>query len=85
MIFVPFQSFSTNHEKFYLEYKSEYENISNNLINLKTKTNKALFDYRNSKDGLNKVKNEECKIEKKQKLILEIQNKVFFNLENYRM
>ena len=48
VIVQPFNQFTTNYEKFYSEYNIEFGNISNNLITLKNKTNKALYDYKES-------------------------------------
>ena len=58
VIVQPFNQFTTNYEKFYSEYNIEFGNISNNLITLKNKTNKALYDYKESSKLLQKMKKE---------------------------
>ena len=76
IIVQPFSSFTSSYQKFYSEYTLEFDNISNNLIGLKNKTNKALYNYRESTKLLQKMLKEEDKVDinEKQRLILENKN-----------
>ena len=82
IIVEPFSLFTSSYEKFYSEFNIEFGNISNNLIGLKTKTNKALYNYRESTKLLQKIKKEGDNIDnnEKQRLLLENKN----NEEKYK-
>ena len=82
IIVEPFSLFTSSYEKFYSEFNIEFGNISNNLIGLKNKTNKALYNYRESTKLLQKIKKEGDNIDKneKQRLLLENKN----NEEKYK-
>ena len=54
----PFNTFTSDYKKFYSNFKIEFSNISNNLIGLKTKTNQALYNFRESTKLLQKLKKE---------------------------
>ena len=83
VIVQPFNQFTTNYEKFYSEYNIEFDNISNNLIKLKNKTNKALYDYKESSKLLQKMKkegNDNMDNNEMQRILIENQN----NEEKYK-
>ena len=83
VIVQPFNQFTTNYEKFYSEYNIEFDNISNNLITLKNKTNKALYDYKESSKLLQKMKkegNDNMDNNEMQRILIENQN----NEEKYK-
>ena len=83
IIVQPFNQFTTSYEKFYSEYDLEFGNISNNLISLKNKTNKALFNYKETTKLLQKMKKEGNDNEdnnEKQRLLIENKN----NEEKYK-
>ena len=72
----PFSIFTSSYQNFYSEFNTEFGNISNNIIGLKNKTNKALYNYRESNKLLQKIKKGEDKIDnnEKQRLLLENKN-----------
>ena len=76
IIVQPFNIFTSSYQNFSSEYSSEFDNISNNLIGLKNKTNKALYNFRESNKLLEKIKNEGDKIDinEKQRLLAENKN-----------
>ena len=78
----PFNVFTSDFQKFYSKYKEEFSNISNNLVGLKTKTNQALLNFRQSAKLLQKYKKDGENVDKeeKQKLIIENKN----NEEKYK-
>ena len=83
VIVQPFNQFTTNYEKFYSEYNIEFGNISNNLITLKNKTNKALYDYKESSKLLQKMKkegNDNMENNEMQRILIENKN----NEEKYK-
>ena len=83
IIVQPFNQFTTSYEKFYSEYDLEFGNISNNLITLKNKTNKALSNYKESTKLLQKMKKEgNDNIDNNEKQRLLIENKS--NEEKYK-
>ena len=63
IIFQPFNRFTSCSEQFYSNYHIEFGNISNNLIGLKKKTDKALYNYKISSKSLQKINKEGDKIE----------------------
>jgi hypothetical protein len=83
IIVQPFNQFTTSYEKFYSEYDLEFGNISNNLITLKNKTNKALSNYKETTKLLQKMKkegNDNVDNNEKQRLLIENKN----NEEKYK-
>ena len=78
----PFNTFTSDYKKFYSNFKIEFSNIANNLIGLKTKTNQALHNYRESTKLLQKLKKEGDKSDNNEKKRLTIENKK--NEEKYK-
>ena len=78
----PFNTFTLDYKKFYSNFKLEFSNIANNLIGLKTKTNQALQNFRDSTKLLQKIKKESDKIDNNEKQRLIIENKK--NEEKYK-
>ena len=83
IIFQPFSRFTSCSEQFYSNYHTEFGNISNNLIGLKKKTDKALYNYKVSSKSLKKINKEGQEIDPnlKQRLIIENKN----NEEKYKL
>lgn len=83
IIFLPFNRFTSSTQQFYSNYHTEFGNISNNLIGLKKKTDKALHNYRLSSKLLHKINKGEDKVDpnEKQRLIIENKN----NEEKYKL
>ena len=82
IIVKPFGQFTSCFQKFYSEYSTEFDNIYNNLISLKNKTNKALYAYKESTKLLQKIKQEKDTIDnnEQQRLLKENKN----NEERYK-
>ena len=82
IIVQPFNTFTSSYEKFYSEYNNQFGNISNNLIGLKKKTNKAMYNYRETTKLLQKIKKEGDKVDnnEKQRILNEHKN----NEERYK-
>ena len=78
----PFNSFTSDYKKFYSQFKLEFSNIANNLISLKTKTNQALFAFKESSKLLQKIKKDGDNIDSNEKQRLIIENKK--NEEKYK-
>ena len=82
IIVKPFFQFTSCYQKFYSEYNTEFGNIYNNLLTLKDKTNKALYNYKESTKLLQKIKEEGDSIDNNEKQRLLIENKN--NEEKYK-
>ena len=82
IVIKPFSNFTSEYKKFYSNYKIEFSNISTNLIGLKTKTNKALHNFRESTKLLQKIKKESGNNDNNEKQRLINENKK--NEEKYK-
>ena len=73
IIVQPFNAFTLDYKNFYSNFQTEFSNISNNLNALKTKTNQALKNFRESTKILQKIKKEGNSVDnnEKQRLIVE--------------